>query len=214
MGENERFSAPKSQNSHSGTLDKPKRRTAAYVPKYLTNDELARFFREVEKAGSKRDLALFRILYDHALRAHEPGKLELRDYDERAGRIFVRRGKGSNPGQYRLLTESKNALRAWIRERGKAPGALFLSRNHRPIGRRQLDRLMKRYCAAAGIAPDKAHCHALKHSRGTHLAEAGLDLLDIKDQLGHRKLDNTLIYINLSNARRDAVYEKLEGIRN
>ena len=68
---------------------------------------------------------------------------------------------------------------------------------------------MKKYCAAAGIGPEKAHMHALKHSCGTHLVDLGEDVLMIQDHLGHRNIQNTMIYLRVSNKARTAADERL-----
>jgi site-specific recombinase XerD len=68
---------------------------------------------------------------------------------------------------------------------------------------------MKRYCAAAGIEPEKAHVHALKHSCGTHLLAIEGDITLVQDHLGHRNIQNTLIYSAISNKKRDEFAERL-----
>ena len=133
---------------------------------YFSPDEIRRFFAVLK---GNRDKAMFRVMYLKALRASEVGMLRMEDYHEREGRLFVRRLKHSKAGEFRLHRQEGQFLRAWIRERGRAPGAIFRSRNHRPISRRQLDRLVKAYGAAAGLPAEKCHAHAFKHSRGTHL---------------------------------------------
>lgn len=210
IGENPPECAPDKHNSQNvGPASRPKRRQQ--TPKYLTADEIAAFFRAIT---SLRDRALFRVMYHRGLRAHEPGRLKLTDFQNREGKLHVVRGKGSASGEYRLVDEEVKALRAYVRyERGSAPGPLFLSRNSRAIGRWQVWSLMRRYALAAGIDPEKAHPHALKHSCGTHLAEMGEDLLDIQDHLGHRNIANTRRYIEITNKRRDASAERLRGWR-
>jgi site-specific recombinase XerD len=68
---------------------------------------------------------------------------------------------------------------------------------------------MKHYCALAGIAQDKAHCHSLKHSSGTHFHERVGDIAATQDHLGHRNIQNTMIYVDISNRRRDELATKI-----
>ncbi len=77
---------------------------------------------------------------------------QLADYRPAAGRIFVRRLKGSNSGEYHLTKVEQHVLRAWLRERGTLAGALFNSRNHKPVSRFRLGQLMKKYCDHLGHA--------------------------------------------------------------
>jgi site-specific recombinase XerD len=88
---------------------------------------------------------------------------------------------------------------------------LFPSRNRARISRQRLDELMKKYCAAAGIPPEKAHMHALKHSCGTHLMDRGESIEDVQDHLGHRNVQSTLIYAKFTNRRRQERDERLRG---
>lgn len=171
----------------------------------FTQDEIQRFFRVLK---GNRDKAMFRILYLKGLRASEVGMLRMEDYSEREGRLYVRRLKHSRSGEFRLHRQESQFLRAWIRERGRSPGAIFRSRNHRPISRRQLDRLVKQYGAAAGLPPEKCHAHAFKHSRGTHLLSDTRDITLVQDQLGHRNIQNTMIYAEVSNPAREDLFEK------
>ena len=83
--------------------------------KYLTEEELKRFLKGIE---STRDRAIFTVSYWRGLRAAEPGQLKLSDWDRKAQRLFVHRGKGSVSGQALLSPAQSRTLEAWIRVRG------------------------------------------------------------------------------------------------
>jgi len=170
---------------------------------YLENDEIRALFRVI---SSKRDRAALMIALKRGLRAHEVGLLTLADFQR--DRLFVRRGKGSISQEYSLTAEELHALRMWLKIRGQAPGPLFPSRNHRPISRRRLDELMKRYCEAAGIRREKAHMHALKHSCAVALAESGESAEAIKEWCGHRRITSTQRYLHFSKKRREEMAER------
>jgi site-specific recombinase XerD len=174
--------------------------------KYLTTEEIDRFFACIK---DPRDRALFRIAYHRGLRASEIGKLQLADYRASVGRLYIARLKGSNAGEFRLTSVEQTSLRAWIRERGQAPGPLFPSRNRRAISRWRVAELMQRYCALAGIAPDKAHPHALKHSCATHLLEMESDITIVQDWLGHKDIRSTMEYAKITNRKRDEAASRL-----
>ena len=176
------------------------------LPEYLTPEEIDRLFRVIT---SIRDRALFRLAYHRGLRASELGLLQSSDYRPNVGRLFVRRLKGSHSGEYHITQAEQQALRAWLRARGSASGPLFVSRNHHPISRWRLDQLMKHYCELAGIPPEKAHMHALKHSCGTHLSAREPDIVAIQDHLGHANIQNTMTYIQIASKRRDEFAERL-----
>jgi type 1 fimbriae regulatory protein FimB/type 1 fimbriae regulatory protein FimE len=175
-------------------------------PQYLTPEEIERLFRVIT---SVRDRAAFRVAYHRGLRASELGLLRFSDYRPTAGRLYVRRLKGSHSGEYHLTHVEQQALRAWLRDRGTAPGPLFVSRNHKAISRWRLDQLIKLYCERAGITPEKAHMHALKHSCGTHLSAREPDIVAIQDHLGHANIQNTMTYVQIASKRRDEFAERL-----
>lgn len=172
---------------------------------YLEQSEITRLFRVIE---SKRDRAIFRLVYHRGLRAHEVGVLQLADFRQRDGVLFVRRGKGSISREHSLVREELLVLRAWLKERGSERGPLFPSRQGGGISRFRLDKLMKRYCRAAGIRAEKAHMHALKHSCGTHLRERGETADVIQDWLGHRDSKSTDIYMHFTRKRREESVER------
>ena len=64
--------------------------------------------------------------------------------------------------------------------------------------------LLKKYSSDAGLPSGKQHFHALKHSIGTHILDAGEDIYFAKDWLGHKNIQNTIIYARFSTGTRDA----------
>jgi integrase len=209
MGKKSAAFASVSQSSKTVQPVKRSRTDDEGTFKYLENSEIQALFRVIK---SKRDRAIFRLVYHRGLRAHEVGLIELADFRDRDGVLFVTRGKGSISREHSLTDEERHCLRAWIKQRGIRPGPMFPSRQGRKgISRKRLDQLMKKYCTQAGIRSDKAHMHALKHSCGTILAENGLTAEEIQDHLGHRSSHSTDIYMHFSRVRRADLAERLRG---
>ncbi|MBZ5626333.1 MAG: tyrosine-type recombinase/integrase [Acidobacteriia bacterium] len=184
------------------------KREQRVLPKYLTEDQVASLFEAI--GDDVRSQAIFQVIYHRGLRASEVGLLQLEDYRPAAGRLFVRRLKGSRGGEYHLLPAERTWLNRWLRERGSRPGPLFVSRNHGPISRWRMNALMAKYCRLARIPAEKAHPHALKHSCGTHLSDRETDVAVIQDHLGHVNIQNTMIYVQITSKRRDEFASRLE----
>jgi integrase len=176
--------------------------------KYLTPEELERLFRVIERP---RDRAIFRIGYHRGTRPSEIALLQVSDYRASAGRLFVHRLKQGHSGEYALTEAENKALRAWLKERGDAPGPIFISRQGGGISQQMLDVLMKKYCGMAKIPRDKAHFHALRHSCATSLMERGEDIAIVQDHLGHANIANTSIYARITNKRRDQIGSRLKN---
>ena len=83
--------------------------------------------------------------------------MELSDYRQRDGRLYVRR-LGSKSGKYALFDEERRALNVWLKKRRTLAGPLFPSRRHCRISRWALDELMKKYCRLAGVPEEKPTC--------------------------------------------------------
>jgi integrase len=207
IGKNAAFPGPVGQSTQTVKLKRKVERTELDSSKYMEMSEIQALFKTVK---AKRDRAILRLVYHHGLRAHEVALIQVSDFRDRDGVLYVRRGKGSISREHSLIDEELRALRAYIREeRGTAPGPMFPSRQGaKGITRGRLDQIVKEYCAAAGIRPEKAHMHALKHSCGTHLAERGLSAPEIQDWLGHRDSKSTDVYMHFSPGRRKAAWEK------
>ena len=73
-----------------------------------------------------------------------------------------------------------------------------------------LNYLTKKYCAAAGIRDkSKCHFHTLKHTRAVMLADAGLDIKEVQYWLGHKNVNNTMIYFQFTTSQYETLYRKL-----
>jgi integrase len=176
--------------------------------RYLSVEECRRFLAAAKK-GSKRDYALLLLAYRHGLRASEVGLLRREHVDFGANRLRITRLKRSLGGDHPLAPDEAQAIRSYLRTRKDALPYLFLSRNRRPISRYALDDLVKGYGATAKVPEDRRHFHALKHSIAMHLIAAGGDVLVVRDWLGHRSIQNTLVYAQLLSPRRDAEVARL-----
>ena len=175
--------------------------TARRAPiKYLSTQEIQALFAVIRDV---RDRAIFRVIYHRGLRASEVGRLNLQHYSTKINQLYVNRLQGSYGGLYPVVNAEKEALRAWLRKRRRAPGPLFLSRNHRAISRWALDDLMKKYCALAGIPKSKAHVQALKHSCRAHLLMREGNIMLVKDHLGQANPLNTPLYAPALTRGRD-----------
>ena len=167
---------------------------------------------------SPRDYAIFRIGYHHGLRASEIGMLEMSDWSPGArmenDRLSVHRLKNGISAESRMVPAAAEALRRWVKKRGSAPGPIFLSRNNKPISRQRLDYLARFYGAKAGIPEDKRHFHALRHTCATSLlSEMELDIVQVQSHLGHKNIQNTMIYAQLTEAAGDKRFDKLRKWR-
>jgi len=142
--------------------------------KYLTQEELKRLLGVIE---SKRDRAIFRVVYHHGLRAGEVGMIKLEDVDLDRGRITIVREKHSMGGEYAMHPTEIKAIKAWLKERKDGILWLFPSQRGTPITRFTLDKLMKRYGAKADIPADKRQFSFVTYSLRRHIEDTSKNLV-------------------------------------
>jgi integrase len=171
---------------------------------YLTPAEVKALFKVINsKRGdrAKRDRAIVSLLANRGLRAGEIELLKLSDLSGGDRLLSIHRKKQSlSQADCRLLPAEIRALRSWLKVRGKKPGPLFPSRQHRPrglgINRSQVFRMLRAYAKEAGIDSPKATPRALRHSCGVSLSlESGGDLRSINERLGHSAPHSALQYV-------------------
>ncbi len=151
---------------------------------------------------SRRDLALLRLLYDLALRRGEVCSLDVEHVDLAGGGLWVL-GKGRKQRQRLTLPpKAKDALAAWLRERGTAPGALFVALDVASYGKRLLGdglcKIIKTLGKKAGL---RVRPHGLRHAAITRALDAtNGDIRRVRQFSRHKSLDMLLIY---DDARED-----------
>lgn len=102
------------------------------------------------------------------------------------------------------------ALRAWIAVRPNRNSCyVFCSKRELPIDRGQFYVKLRAIAGKADISSERYWPHALKHSPGTHLvAEAGVPVQIIQRRLGHRSINNTMVYLSLADGLVDRAVEE------
>jgi len=174
------------------------------LPKYLTQDELERFFAVIPSA---RDRALFAVIYHYGLRVDEATMLTLEDFDLKNHRIRIRRLKNGLGGEKPLWRHTAKLLRAYLRVRNDAGPYLFTGREG-PLKKRQVQNLFDKYASSADIKD--RWVHALRHSIAVHLLDAGRGIEYVADHLGHKNIQNTRVYAQISHPLREQVFRDLE----
>jgi len=128
------------------------------------------------------------------------------------GRIWITRAKGGRSGEYPIHPHTRRLLWTYLSERAADGNPfLFVSREKkggRPISEPLTYHLFRTYARLANLPPDRQHPHVLRHSIAVHLMNAGWDVADVQDWLGHRDIASTMVYAMVTNKRREAKYEE------
>ena len=122
-------------------------KTMSQIPKYLTQDELRRFFKVIT---SPRDRAMFALIYHYGLRVDEAAALTVEDVDLKNHRIRIRRLKNGIGGEKPVWRHTAKLLRTYLRVRRNVTPYLFTGRQG-SLKKRQIQHLFTHYAKAAGL---------------------------------------------------------------
>ncbi|MFC1833363.1 tyrosine recombinase XerC [Thermodesulfobacteriota bacterium] len=184
------------------------------LPKVLSVDEADRFFSS-NSSTSKRDAAIFELLYSSGLRVSELTGLQVDDLDLRNGWAKVI-GKGDKERYVPVGSKAMKALKDYLPVRAmietsnpgaRNDGALFLNFRGGRLSSRSVRRILKACLDESGLARE-ASPHTFRHSFATHMLAGGADLRSIQELLGHTSLSTTQRYTRVDIARLMEVYDK------
>jgi integrase len=168
---------------------------------YLTDAEVARLM-DVAKANrwGQRDATMILIAYRHGFRASELTDLRWDQIDFDRGTLAVRRVKKGSPATHPIMGDELRALRKLQREQEPKSPFVFTSERGSPFTTAGFARLVERAGAAAELG-FKSHPHMLRHACGYALANKGHDTRSLQAYLGHRNIQHTVKYTELSPDR-------------
>jgi len=192
-------------------LDKP-------LPKFLTEKQMTDLLtgplrllenQSLDAFTAWRDRLVMELLYGGGLRVSELVGLDYGqiDYENGVARVM---GKGRKERLCPLGRVAMAVLVKWRDEfaRDRTPESpVIVNRRHERLPVRQVQLLLKRYLALAGL-PNDITPHKLRHSYATHLLNAGADLRLVQELLGHVNLATTQIYTHVSVAHLKKIYER------
>ncbi len=188
-------------NTEKGTV--PKRRPNADVRsrEYLTPKEVDLLIATARKRNryGHRDSALILLAYRHGLRPSEAVALQWDQFDLTHATMHVSRLKNGRESVHPVAGDELRALRKLRREEPMSP-YLFLTERGAPMTTAGFRKLFARLGVAADI-PFSIHPHMLRHATGYKLANDAQDTRAIQLYLGHKNIQNTTVYTELSPER-------------
>lgn len=176
---------------------------------YLTKEEVDRFLAAIPR-GNLRDRLLFDLIYRYGLRRAEAALLR-RDQLADLSRLWVARLKGGVSGAYPLHASTQRLLSAHLAANGneESPYLFPSPQTHgAALSTSTIRLLFRRYAEAAELPRDRWRVHVLRHSIAVHLMNAGSDVADVQDWLGHRSITSTMVYARVTVKRREESYER------
>jgi integrase/recombinase XerD len=189
----------------------------------LTASEMERVLAapDLTTALGLRDRAILEVLYSTGIRRLELVGLDCPDVDPERGTLFVRDGKGKKdrvvPIGERAVRWTERYLdqvRPTLIERAarratphRSTHALFLTARGTRLTPPKLTERLHRYLGRAGINKPGS-VHIFRHTMATLMHDAGADIRDLQEILGHAQLSTTEIYTHVSIERLKAVHAR------
>ena len=164
------------------------------LPVVLTKAEVIMVLSAVSNIKHQLILSL---MYSAGLRVSEVVALKPEDFDLENKILWVRQGKGKKDRQTVISEKIIDELR---RQLATVPLGQYLFKGLKPgshLSTRSAEKVFSQALANAGIKKQAA-CHSLRHSFATHLLDDGVDAVYIQKLLGHRRIETTLIYAQIS----------------
>lgn len=147
-----------------------------------------------------RDATMVLVAFRHGLRAAELVDLRWDQVEFATATLHVRRVKRGSPAAHPVRGDELRALRRLQREQEPKSPFVFTSERGAPFTTAGFARMVERAGTAAGFA-FKAHPHMLRHATGYKLANDGHDTRALQAYLGHRNIQHTVRYTELSPSR-------------
>ena len=196
------------------------KKTETEAINYLTIDGIILLLEQPDTSTHKgrRDLAMLALMYDCAARVQEIS--DLKPSSIRLNKPYTIKivGKGNKARIVPLMEEEIVHIKRYMTENklleahvGMNP--LFYNSRNEQLTRAGINSILKKYANMARIKkpsliPEKISCHTLRHSKAMHLLQAGVNLVYIRDFLGHESVQTTEIYARADSKQKREAIEK------
>jgi type 1 fimbriae regulatory protein FimB/type 1 fimbriae regulatory protein FimE len=168
---------------------------------YLTESEVEALMKAAkDNRWGLRDSTMVLVAYRHGLRVSELVDLRWQDVKFDTGTLHVRRAKNGSDATHPIMGDELRALRRLQREQEPNSPFVFVSERGAPFTTAGFARMIERLGKAADLS-FKAHPHMLRHACGYKLANDGQDTRSLQAYLGHKNIQHTVRYTELSATR-------------
>lgn len=163
-------------------------KTEKKIRKGFSDEELDKLKRSCDNT---RDLALIEFMYSTGVRASELVSLNISDINF-YGKSVIVYGKGSKEREVYLTPIACSYLKEYLDDRKDSNEALFVSNRvpHDRLTVAGIERILKKLGEKAGV--ENVHPHRFRKTMATNVLRKGMPLEEVKELLGHSKLDTTL----------------------
>ena len=179
------------------------------LPRYLTETECLELLKNIQSDFYERDYCILTLFLNCGMRLAELVTINLNDFRDDTIRIT---GKGNKERLVYLNSACLDALSRYLPARAALPNlvdrqALMVSkRTGKRLTARRVEQIVARCLQTAGLDGQGYSPHKLRHTAATLMYQGGVDMLALKEILGHANVSTTQIYTHIQQKQlRDAV---------
>jgi site-specific recombinase XerD len=207
-------------NQYQRILSIHKKKTVSSTINYMTPDGIRLILGQpnVQSLSGYRDMVLLSLMYDSGARVQEMADLSVGDVRTEPPATIKITGKGGKSRIVPLMEPTADVVRRYIIDSGldcnnKRLHPLFPNRSGRKLTRAGIKYILDKYVEVArienpGILPDVISPHSMRHSKAVHLLHAGVNLVYIRDILGHADLKTTEVYARIDGEMKRKALEE------
>ncbi|MEI6421994.1 MAG: tyrosine-type recombinase/integrase [Lentisphaerota bacterium] len=180
---------------------------------YLAENELMILFQQpdMKTKQGKRDLMLLILMYDTAARVQELIDLRVKDIRLVSPAVITLHGKGNKTRQVPILGKTKDLLTGYLEEHKNnswgiavSDTPVFFNQKYQKLTRWGISYVLEKYVELAKknigfVVNFPVTPHVLRHSKAMGMLKAGINLIYIRDFLGHSNVVTTEVYARADN---------------
>ncbi|MGH4138627.1 site-specific integrase [Clostridium sp.] len=193
---------------------------------FLTGEEMKILLEQPDTSTNdgKRDFVLLVILYDTAARVQELIDLKNKDVRISNPSVITLTGKGNKTRQVPIMDKTKKLLENYLINQkfnnaiSKGDNYVFVNQRKQKLTRWGVSYIINKYVELAKqnpkfTVPFPVTPHVFRHSKSMHLLQSGINLIYIRDFLGHCDCSTTEIYARAdTEMKRKAIEEAYSDV--
>lgn len=182
----------------------PIKKSLKKAVEHLTPETIKLILEQPDKCSAKgrRDLTLLSVLYDTGARVQELIDTKVSDVITDSPAVIVLTGKGNKIRRVPLMKNTVALIRNYLSENRLNEQwknySLFTNSQHNKLTKEGITHILNKYVKMARtislLVPEHVSPHVLRHSKAMHLLQAGINLIYIRDFLGHVDIKTTEVY--------------------
>lgn len=213
------YEMPEYISEYQRILSIPVKKTEMKTISYLKTDGVKLFFEQINQntKSGLRDYAMLAIMYSTGIRVSEVIQIQVKDVSLYEPPTLLVHGKGQKSRYVPILNNTRGILQEYINvyhlhKEKTQQDWLFKSHMNNQFTRQGVNYIVKKYAERArminpDLIPHDFSPHKLRHTTAMELVDSGVDLIYIRDLLGHVSVKTTEVYAKAQSSRKREVIE-------